>query len=802
MSGSSPESWALAGLRVVDLSTQIAGPYATKLLVDAGAEVVKIEPTAGDPLRRWTASGQDLDESEDGALFQFLNASKRSAVADLETDDGRGVVLGLAQRADLVLEDLAPGELERLGLGLSRLQAENPAVSLVSITPWGGSGPWAARPCTEFTLQAATGSTAYRGLPDRKPVAAGGRLGEWVAGSFSAVAAVSAWLSARKTGSGQHVDVSIFEAMLLAMTVYHDLNSQWVEGELGRSIEIPSIEPAKDGWIGFSTITGQQWKDFCAMIGQPEVAADDSYLDGRRRMQHHGKMKQIIHAWTREHTIEEIIETASLLRIPVAPVGDGRSLPQTDHFVARGVFQKNPGGFLQPRVPYRLEKTPSRPLGPAPRLGEHGDAIRAELSRSPAKGGSSRTADRTDALPLSGLRVIDLSAFWAGPFATCYLADLGADVVKVESIQRPDGMRFAGAMHRERLWEWSPVFAGANPGKRDVTLKLESERGIALLKRLIAEADVVIENYSPRVLENFGLGWNVLRTLSPRLIMVRMPAFGLDGPWRDRTGFAMTIEQASGLAWMTGYRDLPLVIRGACDPIGGMHAVFALLAALEHRRRTGEGQLVEVPLVETALNVGAEQVIEYSAYGELLVRDENRGPVSAPQGLYRCATPERFVAIAIANDEQWQRFAEAMGSPDWARDPELATAAGRRARHDEVDAAIEQWLATQPVDEAAERLVAAGVPAQPAVNAHKVMPNPQLEHRGFFQTLTHPVTGETRYPGFPMRFSALGPGLHRLPPPTLGQHNREILCDELGLSDEEVEALYADRIIGDRPSFM
>jgi crotonobetainyl-CoA:carnitine CoA-transferase CaiB-like acyl-CoA transferase len=264
----------------------------------------------------------------------------------------------------------------------------------------------------------------------------------------------------------------------------------------------------------------------------------------------------------------------------------------------------------------------------------------------------------------------------------------------------------------------------------------------------------------------------------------------------------MTIEQASGLAWMTGYRDLPLVVRGACDPIGGMHAVFALLLALEHRRRSGEGQLVEVPLVETALNVGAEQVIEYSAYGELLARDENRGPVSAPQGLYRCATPERFVAIAVASDEQWQRLRNAMGDPEWARDPGLSTAAGRRSRHDEVDTALEEWLVTQQVDEAAERLATAGVPAQPAINAHRVLPNQQLEHRGFFQTLTHPVTGETRYPGFPMRFSALGPGLHRAPPPTLGQHNREILSDELGLSDEEIEALRADQIIGERPSFM
>ncbi len=795
------ESWPLAGVRVVDLSTEIAGPYCTKLLVDAGAEVIKVESAAGDPLRRWTASGTALADDEDGALFQYLNAGKRSIVGDLDTNPGRELVLGLTDGADLLIESYPAGERDRLGLDFATLHAQNPALSLISITPWGGTGPWANRPSTEFTLQAATGSVAYRGLPDRKPVAAGGRLGEWVAGTYTALGAVSAWLSARNTGLGQHVDISMFETMLLSMTVYHDLNGQWTEGKLRRSIEIPSIERAKDGWVGFCTITGQQWQDLCTLIGQPDIAKDDQYLDGRRRMEHHEFMKEMIHAWTGKRTVDEIVEVASLMRIPVAPVGNGQTLPEMDHFVARGVFEKSPSGFLQPRVPYRLEKTPARPFGLAPKLDEHAEAIRAELASGERKRPATK-ARGGDPFPLAGLRVVDLTAFWAGPIATCYLADMGADVVKVESIQRPDGMRFAGAVPGERMWEWSPVFAGANPGKRDVTLQLDSERGMALLRELIAAADVVIENYSVRVLENFGLGWDAVRALSPTVIMVRMPAFGLDGPWRDRTGFAMTIEQVSGLAWLTGYPDLPLVIRGACDPVSGMQTVFALLMALEHRRRTGEGQLVEVPLVETALNVAAEQVIEYSAYHKLLTRDENRGPNAAPQGLYRTAVEDRFVAIAIATNDQWGALCGLLGNPAWALESELATAAGRRSRHDEIDERLEAWLADWDPDEAAERLVAAGVPAQVAINAHFVMPNPQLIHREFFQTLTHPVTGETRYPGFPMHFSALGKNLHRSPPPTLGQHNDEILTDELGLSTTEIDELREQQIIGDRPSFM
>ena len=804
---SEPQAWPLAGLRVLELSTEIAGPYCGKLLTDAGAEVIKVErPEGGDPLRRFSASGQQLEAGEDGALFQYLNASKRSAVLDLESPADRRRLLDLAATVDLAIESFEPGRLARLGLDLEALQTRNPALSLVSISPWGGSGPWARRPSNEFTLQAACGSIAYRGLRDRKPVAAGGRIGEWIAGTFAAVGAVSAWLSARSSGTGQLVDLSSFETAVLCLTIFHDLNGQWFEGPLPRAVEIPSIEPARDGWVGFCTITGQQWTDFCAMLGRQDIAEDPRYLDAKMRMEHLELMQEMIHSWTRERSIEEIVEVATLLRIPVAPIGNGETLPAIDHLAERGVFVESPGGFAQPRIPYLLEKTPLRPLSPAPKLGQHTQEVMAELAVAPP---SPPSASGSPTLPLAGLRVVDLTAFWAGPYATAYLADMGADVIKVESIQRPDGMRFAGSVPGEQLWEWSPIFAGANPGKRDVTLRLDDPEGRELLERLIARADVVIENYSARVLEDFGLGWERVRELNPHAIMVRMPAFGLDGPWRDRAGFAMTIEQVSGLAWITGYRDMPLVVRGACDPIGSMHAVFALLMALEHRRRTadeagdgGEGQLVEVPLLETALNVAAEQVIEYSAYGALLTRDENRGPCAAPQGLYCCAEEGEHVALAIANDAQWEALRELMGNPEWARDPQLSQVEGRRRQHDAIDEQIEAWLQPLSRDRAIERLLAAGIPAAVAINPHHLSPNAQLEHREFFQTLVHPVTGETRYPGLPMRFSAFGTRLHTSPPPTLGQHNREILCDELGLSDEQVEELRQRKVIGERPSFM
>src|SRR5262249_3776748 len=242
-------------------------------------------------------------------------------------------------------------------------------------------------------------------------------------------------------------------------------------------------------------------------------------------------------------------------------------------------------------------------------------------------------------LPLAGVRVIELTTFMAGPLVTHFLAAMGADVIKVESAQRPDGIRFAGGQRSgtDCPWEYSALFHGINVNKRAVTLDLARPAGADLFKRLVATADIVVENYSPRVLDHFGLGWDDLRAANPGLIMVRMPGFGLDGPWRDRVGFAQTMEMLSGMAWLTGYPDGPPVTpRGPSDPLAGLHAAFALLCALDHRDRTGQGQLVEVPMIEAAVNASAEQIVEFDAHGRLLERRGNRGPTAAPQNVYGC----------------------------------------------------------------------------------------------------------------------------------------------------------------------
>ncbi len=779
----------LRDLRVVDFSTEIAGPYATKLLADAGADVIKVESPDGDPLRRWSASGADLG-GEDGALFRFLNASKRSilgAPAD-------AAVLDLVAGADLVVDSFDVGVIDRLDL-----PARFPGLTLLSLTPFGRGGPWSRRPATEFTIQAESGSTGTRGLPDGEPFQAGGRITEWVAGTFAAVAALAAVHRARHTGHGEHVDFSLLEAMSLASTNFLDLfwslfGRPDPPGP-ARTIETPSIEPTADGYVGFCTNSGQQFRDFLVLIERPDLLDDQELALVYGRMVRFEEWNDIVHAWTTRHTTAEIVARASALRIPVAPICNGDTVRRHEQLAARGVFVRDPADtFTHPRPPYRIDgESPPRPR-PAPRHGEHSG--RVEPRSRPRV-----TPTAPKQLPLVGLRILDMTNWWAGPSATHMLAALGADVIHVESIQRPDGMRYTGGVFlgHERWWEYSPFFLSANSNKRGLTLNLNDAAGLDLFKRLLAKSDALVENFSPRVLDNFGLDWKTIRAVNPRAILVRMPAFGLTGPWRDNTGFAQTMEQLTGLAWITGHAgDQPRIQRGPCDPLAGMHAAFALLVALAERERTGQGAHVEVTMVEGALNAAAEQVIELTAYGNLLQRDGNRSPGAAPQGLYPCRGSDQWLALSVATEAQWQALKAVLGGPAWADAAALASQEGRRAAHGRIDDELRRWAADRELAEAVEQLVAAGVPAARVVDPRMTSRHPQMSARGFFEECAHPATGTHPIPTVPFRYGGVDRWI-RSPAPTLGQHNREVLRDLLGLDDQAIAALAAAEVIGERP---
>jgi len=399
-----------------------------------------------------------------------------------------------------------------------------------------------------------------------------------------------------------------------------------------------------------------------------------------------------------------------------------------------------------------------------------------------------------------------MTTFWAGPSCTHMLAMLGAEVIHVESTRRPDGTRLIAGIPitEDQWWEKSPIFSGLNTNKKGLTLNLQSDAGREVLMQLIATCDVIVENFTPRVVDQIGLDFAAVQAVRPDAIMLRMPGFGLDGPWRDNPAFAYVIEAASGVSWLTGYPDRnPYEPYSVGDPNAGVHALNALLLALEHRRRTGEGVLIEAAMVDAALNIAAEQVIEYSAYGALLRRDGNRGPTAAPQNLYRTNEIDEFgrrdcwVAVAVATDEQWAGLCTAVDKPAWAT--EIPTAEARRAQEDIIDEHLAAWCGQRTGDDIVEALWSHDVPVAKVMQPHRQSELPQLAARGFFEDVDHPVNATTLHSTLPFTSTRGADRIHTQPAPLLGQHNREILI-ELGLSDKDIAELETEGVIGTAPA--
>lgn len=804
-----PEPQApLSGYTVVDLSTGIAGAYCTKLLADGGATVIKVEPRQGDPLRRWSASGTAIPPGGDGALFSFLAGSKHSVVADPDVDDDVEMVHRLLAGADAVVWSAGSTVAEHQDFMPSAIHRVHSHATVASITSFGLEGPWRDRAATEFTLQAWSGGIVGlgRGLPERAPVCIGGQVGEYLAGAYASVAILASRFGRGDSGApGELIDLSMLETQILCLTYYpvtyfEMLGRPWRDA---RRLTVPGVAQAKDGLVDLGCGTAQQWFDLCAMVGHPEWIDEGSPLTITEQANIHA---EDIYAWVEANQAHEIRELATAFRIPNAPVANGANIAALEHFVERGSFVRNPrGGFQQPGPPYRMRPARLRPPRPAPRLGEHTARYRAANSRPrPVPMGSSAP----NRLPFSGIRVLDITTFWAGPCCTHFLAMLGADVVHVESARRPDGTRLiAGVPITEaQWWEKSPIYAALNTNKKGLTLDLQSPRGREVLLRLIATCDVIVENFTPRVLDQIGLDFAAVQAIRPNAVMLRMPGFGLDGPWRDNPAFAYAIESASGLSWLTGYPDRPPYEPYSIgDPNAGVHALNGLLLALEHRRRTGEGVLVEAAMVDAALSISAEQIIEYTAYGALLERAGNRGPTAAPQNLYRAADIDEFgrldswVAIAVTSDEQWGSLCGALGSPSWATDPALSTEGGRRGHQDSIDEHLAAWCGQRTRDDIVAKLWDAGVPVAKVMQPHRQTELQQLAFRGFFEEVDHPVNGRAKLSTVPMRFAGGPARFHTKAAPLLGQHNHELLA-ELGLTPAEIAELEADGIIGQAPA--
>ena len=412
---------------------------------------------------------------------------------------------------------------------------------------------------------------------------------------------------------------------------------------------------------------------------------------------------------------------------------------------------------------------------------------------------------------LHGVRVIDLTRVWAGPHATRMLADLGAEVIHVT------GRKLVGPLTVSReTARILGVYPGDEPGERhwnrnsqtndlmrnkvDVTLELDTPEGLALLRRLIAISDVVVENYSPRVMPKFGLDYPRLQELNPRIILCSMPGYGSRGPYHSFISYGTNVDPAAGLASRMGYSgDAPHMSGNAYpDPVAGLFAAGAILTALYHQRRTGQGQYIDLSQAEATTALLGEASLGTRLNGVTPPRMGNRHPRQAPHGCYPCRGDDAWVAIAVRSDDEWRAFTRVVGRPAWCAEDRFATLSGRLQHHDELDRRIAEWTVTQHASDVMHALQHAGVPAGVVVNAAQLVNDPHLRERDFFWTIEHPEAGARRYAGQPVRLSATPAQVYR-PAPCLGQHNEQVLGGLLGLSAGELAALRDKSVIGDRP---
>jgi crotonobetainyl-CoA:carnitine CoA-transferase CaiB-like acyl-CoA transferase len=829
-SGGREESGAgqpLSGLRVLELATGVAGPFTGKLFADYGADVIKVEPPGGDPSRH---RGDDPEQSP---LFLHLNANKRSIVADPTTGDGASLIREVAATCHLVIESFRPGQLEEWGLGYDQLRADRPDIVVVSVTGFGQTGPYAGWVGEEIVYYGLGGPMSATGLPEREPVKLAGNVVQYQCGSVAAVAALGALRLAEVTGRSVHVDVSNLETqagsidrrtayLLSAQMTGHDVERE--TSHLARTVPA-GIYPTADGYIQV-LVAGNWIERMAATLGDDELARHYAAADWLRDPEIPDLLDAALYGWTLTRTAKAAEVEAQEARWGVTAVNQPLQVLDEEHWRHRGYWAEadHPvaGRFRQPGPAFRPAEPGFLLRSPAPLLDQHRAEVVAELGpghpeiarpdRAQRGSGAQVRGETGSDLPLTGIRVLDLTVVWAGPYCTMQLADLGAEVIRLDNPWYfPTATR--GAMPRpvppvdhlgpvwggypdgipgERPWNQVCAFANHARSKLGATVHLGTPEGRELALRLIERCDVLVENNAATTLDKLGLDWATLQARNPRLIMMRMPSLGNWGPASGYVGFGAHVEAMVGVTAVRGYPDVDPTNQDATyhmDPATGTMAAFAVQAVLRRRERTGRGELIELAQAETLMHHIGEYLVEADRCGTVHQRLGNRHPHRAPQGCYPCAGDDAWAVLSVGSDQEWAGLVRAMGSPAWAAEPRFHSGAGRIEHHDELDRAIGAWTATLSRHEVATRLQAEGVPAGPVLHESELLADPHLRERGFFRPNGSEDLPTYDHPGHLWRWD--GPELAWGPISRLGADNDYVWRSVVGLDDQEWEAMQA-----------
>jgi crotonobetainyl-CoA:carnitine CoA-transferase CaiB-like acyl-CoA transferase len=801
----------LHGLRVVEI-TDLKGAYAGKLLADLGADVVLVEPPEGSATRNVGPFAKGHSAVDGGMFHQWMNTSKRSYVAESDSPDREAEVGCLLSRADLLLLSGCPRDLKGRGFAYENIREKFPHLVVTAVTPFGSSGPLRDYAADDLVLLAMGGLLSLGGYPDEAPTAVHGYQ-SYLAGSlFAVVGSLVALEVAESTGRGQFVDVSIQDCVAQALetaaqaydltrTVRRRVGSGQQDAGLG-------IFSCADGLvslvIGLSGGEGgSSWDalaDWLSADPAADIFRDPRWRDGAYRATPEARHQfaEIFGRFAATLPKKQLYVEGQRRGLSVSPIATMADLAADDQLLARNFFRDcsvdgKTLGIRYPGPPYRFSRTPAGVRSPAPKLGEHTHAIRQDWLEAsnfktvrPVKS-SFGTPER----PLAGVRIADFTWVGAGPFATKPLADFGADVIKVESSRRVDPTRLSPPFAREPGVNRSGYFANRNSSKRSICVDMKQGEGLQLARELVAQSDIVANNYRAGVMDRLGLSYAELLQIRPDIIYLDMPAFGNEGPARDFGGFGAAIAAACGLHYLSGNPNRLPVGTGTHYPdhiLNPLHAAIALLAALRHRRMTGDGQHVELAQFESSVNGVGYALLTFLTTGEVMERQGNRDGTHAPRAVLRCHGEDRWCAISVLNDEQWLALCAVIGRSDWAVDASLATAEDRLKNQGDLEKGLEEWTREHDAYEVMMRLQAAGVPSGVVQNAADVIErDPNLRARHWVY-LDHVEMGKALYDGPCALLSETPARLHRAAP-LLGGDTDDVLENVLQLTPKEIKFL-------------
>lgn len=762
---------ALSGTRVIELDhpRRLAAAFCAKNLADLGADVVKLEdPVAPGATRTMSLADGITPDPERAPLHLYLDAGKRSVAAD--------ALENLLPDADLLLVAHQPAELTAVGLDFEEIRTQHPRLSVVSLTPFGRTGPDRDRPATDLVLWANSGHMYMTGDPDREPLRHGWQFCDHLLGLTGALAAVTLIYG----GGPQIADVAAIEVLVKCLedAVVLPVGLGAERGRCGNRYystgDFLDLFRCRDGFVMNTSFTEKQWEALCHLVEHPEWLDDDGLAQWSGRIARQGDLVAAIATWMCTRGCDEVMAAAQDMRIPLMKALRPDEVARDPQVVYAGTFAEadhpRAGRARYVRFPAHGSAPRETPVA-APLTAEHpGDVWRtAPVQRRPEA-----LDNASGAAPLAGVRMLDLTQVYAGPMSTALLGDLGADVIKLESAGHMDVLRYIASAGTDAESSW--WFQWVNRGKRSVAIELATPEGRELMLTLAAHCDVIISNFGGRALPKLGLGPDVLRAAAPKAVIVTMPPFASSGPYRDYTSYGEALEFMTGVPWISGYADDDRPMRAGaalCDSVASITAALSVVAALRARESGGSGGHFDVSQQEAYLRLHGDLFVvdraDYRRWG-------NRQPGYVFQG---CARTEDgwITASAIdAADAARLRFVIGANVPD-----EVLTAHNADdPQWDRLDAAFATWASSVSTERATRLLSDAGIPAAPVVRPGDLLASEQLRSRGFFHTVEHPVIGTVPIDGPAFRLSDTAPPeLGRAP--LFGEHTTEVLAEVLGM---------------------